>query len=501
MLACRWVGGVMAGFIVGNMGCGGQPPGNAPGVEEEIEVDVQALENCGSPGPDEVIIRRYSNQSGTCRKIGVGNYDYDSLVGWSLNDQISSVSVGSDVKVTLFEHPGFEGDSTSAVTSRALPEFNDIASSVKVQRRRGCGSPGPDQAVVWRYSDFGGECDVLDAGYYSIDRLKNLSVGDDRISAITLGSNMKATLYRDDFAGEQVTFSQTTTLSGASLNDEVSSLRVWHRRNCPAPKSYQVVVDTALLDLPPLFYVPCHTLEVGSYPLALVEPEIGNDNIERVRVGSGVRLWMFDSGGDAGAADFTGVTVQLPPGSNMVLPGSVPNTASSLTVEYDPPRAQSLNDLTASERAHLLALIQKFTTEAIIQEHRESHWHHPDHTLFTGHRGFLAKLENFLRQRGAQRFVPVPYWRPDAPIPSDFTWVKPSYDPLLNTEIATSMWSPDDVCQYTLDQLGARIWRWHSGVHIAVGGAMEDAEVSPSAAIFWPWHETVDTIFDWWLAC
>jgi hypothetical protein len=40
---------------------------------------------------------------------------------------------------------------------------------------------------------------------------------------------------------------------------------------------------------------------------------------------------------------------------------------------------------------------------------------------------------------------------------------------------------------------------WHNNVHVAVGGAMQNPNVSPCAAVFWPWHGFIDDIYQDWL--
>ena len=67
---------------------------------------------------------------------------------------------------------------------------------------------------------------------------------------------------------------------------------------------------------------------------------------------------------------------------------------------------------------------------------------------------------------------------------------------------------PGDICSFkSLDDLaidfGTVIQRtpgFHNLVHNTIGGTMQSMD-SPAAAIFWPWHGTVDEIFQNWLDC
>jgi hypothetical protein len=173
---------------------------------------------------------------------------------------------------------------------------------------------------------------------------------------------------------------------------------------------------------------------------------------------------------------------------------------------------RTLYDLSSAQRLQLSNLMRTYLTEAIITEHANGHdWHHAtSESFFYQHRGFITRAERFLVNNGGSLFVPMPMWNPATTIPSEFTWVKANADgsprPALtnlspNRPMPTGLASPA-VCSYATgsDLVGA-VNGWHGGVHITVGGTMANAEISPAAVIFWPWHAFVDNIYARWQDC
>jgi hypothetical protein len=58
------------------------------------------------------------------------------------------------------------------------------------------------------------------------------------------------------------------------------------------------------------------------------------------------------------------------------------------------------------------------------------------------------------------------------------------------------------ICSYaTGTDLVNAVNGWHGSVHTTVGGTMANADISPAAVIFWPWHAFVDNIYARWQDC
>ncbi len=104
----------------------------------QTNISVQPL----PPPPDGVILCTDANYTGNCLVLSVG--DYPSFPQLGINDQISSVMVGNQVKVILYLHASFDSNLPSIVfTSNdpnlgdnlidGKPSWNDHASAAKVQ--------------------------------------------------------------------------------------------------------------------------------------------------------------------------------------------------------------------------------------------------------------------------------------------------------------------------------------------------------------------------------
>lgn len=113
---------------------------NWGGVALPIDSDVTAgpvvtaRGNC-SPGPTQVALFVYANFGGACVVRGVGNYPDPNALGFP-NDALSSLRVGSDVRLRLCEHSGYDGvcqEFSGAVSGLAgTPVGDNTASSAQV---------------------------------------------------------------------------------------------------------------------------------------------------------------------------------------------------------------------------------------------------------------------------------------------------------------------------------------------------------------------------------
>ena len=87
-------------------------------------------------------------------------------------------------------------------------------------------NPLPYEVIVYRDSTFTGQCAVLVPGFYPY--AANFLVGNDAISAIKVGSDVRARMFKDPvFAGDWNTYAPGTVTGGlGGFNDKVSSIRV-----------------------------------------------------------------------------------------------------------------------------------------------------------------------------------------------------------------------------------------------------------------------------------
>jgi hypothetical protein len=65
-----------------------------------------------------------------------------------------------------------------------------------------CGFPGPDQVIIYQHTNRGDACQVLGLGGYPTS--SSFGLPNNSISAIDVGSNVRAVLYQDaHFSGRQ----------------------------------------------------------------------------------------------------------------------------------------------------------------------------------------------------------------------------------------------------------------------------------------------------------
>jgi Common central domain of tyrosinase len=174
--------------------------------------------------------------------------------------------------------------------------------------------------------------------------------------------------------------------------------------------------------------------------------------------------------------------------------------------------------------------------------------HHAGEHFFTCHRWYVELMESVIGADLPQGRLPA--WKPSNPIPAQFSVVGPpmaggdcetlgslatvnakgvlcefaftnTYVNLRGVSVSIkglenldprvpfpSKYLPKNICQFKsagelADDIGAGFQRtpgYHNLVHNAIGGTMRSMDAT-AAAIFWPWHATVDDIFQSWLDC
>ena len=194
---------------------------------------------CGgcSPGADQIALFVDANYSGQCVTKGIGSYSNPAALGLP-NDSISSIKVGSNVKATLCRDDNYSGtcesftDNDGDLTDSGIG--NDQVSSAKVESRGGACAPSADQIALFVDANYSGQCVIKGVGSYS--NPSAIALPNDSISSIKVGSNVKATLCRDDgYVGGCETFSSDDNdLTNNSIgNDQVSSAKVEPRGGLP----------------------------------------------------------------------------------------------------------------------------------------------------------------------------------------------------------------------------------------------------------------------------
>lgn len=144
---------------------------------------------------------------------------------------------------------------------------------------------------------------------------------------------------------------------------------------------------------------------------------------------------------------------------------------------------------------------------------------HKNEEFLSWHREYIAGLEQFLLDRGFPQFVPLPYWDPTEPIPSEFydefideyedgltTYTNPDgpagspfYLSPLDMTWVGRVSIDDDLCAdfQTADALGKRLVAdgIHSQVHWEMGGAMSSQSATAGTTAFWILHANLDRFY------
>lgn len=191
------------------------------------------------PGRDEVIIYRDPGFGGKCALLKPGFYPRGEnlLLG---TDQISSLKVGSGVRLRAFEHPTYGGKWVAyapGTRSAGIGDFNDKITSVRVEpgeRSQSCDDLRVGEIALYHHANFLGDCVVLPGtGSYSDNDAMGIST--DSVSSIRNRSKRK--LWGFLHPGFSVSAWMTKpftadpglpnpTSSSAGCNDTFSSLQM-----------------------------------------------------------------------------------------------------------------------------------------------------------------------------------------------------------------------------------------------------------------------------------
>ena len=208
-----------------------------PGVRKYCYTNGSSSGGSCSPTADQVALYVDANYSGSCVVNGIGDYPNPSSLGIA-NDSISSVKVGSNVKLTLCRDDNyggtcetFQGDDPN-LSDNSIG--NDQTSSAKVQSRSG----GSWAYQLFDLGDYNGD------KYESNQTITNLStVGwNDRAESIKINSGYEIiACEHSDFQGNcgratgPAQFSDINALA-QGLRNGLSSIKVCVG-SCPNPPS------------------------------------------------------------------------------------------------------------------------------------------------------------------------------------------------------------------------------------------------------------------------
>jgi hypothetical protein len=164
------------------------------------------------------------------------------------NDDLSSIRVPRGYVVTLFEHVNFRGRRirlTHSDNCFVNNGFNDIVSSIKVERIRRVDSYPPVRPVqpphppvhprrmptVYQHCGFRGYGVRLPLGWYNLRKLRRMGIRNDDLSSIRVPRGYVVTLYEHvNFRGRRIRLTHSDRcFVNNGFNDIVSSIKVERR--------------------------------------------------------------------------------------------------------------------------------------------------------------------------------------------------------------------------------------------------------------------------------
>lgn len=223
--------------------------------------------------------------SGTQKKLSIGKYDVDALgIG---NDELSSLEIPADLRVTLYDKERFKGKSlrlTERTGTAQLIEkgFNNATSSILVEEV-------PRVSVF--QGDFGEFAFRLLPGKYDGLYLDRLGLLDNEVSSVSVPPGMSVTLYEEDrFKGRALHLTQdasTDSLIRKKFNNVTSSIEVFEETT-EEPVALKATLYTDN------FTGSHRQLAPGSYDHA--DLGIGNNALSAITIPRGLLVTLYEHG-------------------------------------------------------------------------------------------------------------------------------------------------------------------------------------------------------------
>jgi hypothetical protein len=163
------------------------------------------------PSAHQITFFQHANYEGACVVRNIGRYANARAIGIG-NDKISSIKVGSGVRVKLCNDTNFRACNTYIENQASLGGKNDKTSSAIIEKISSKENalidcvPNDDQIAIFRDPEFRGDCAVLGIGSY--DESKHLRIGNDKLSSIQAGKNVRALVCEHSFRGDTSTKGQ-----------------------------------------------------------------------------------------------------------------------------------------------------------------------------------------------------------------------------------------------------------------------------------------------------
>ena len=199
-----------------------------------MKVELKPTTGC-NPRSNEIAVFEDEGFQGQCIIHNAGNYRGSVEIGLPDNF-ISSVKVGSLLRVVFYRNESFTGISGVYMASDEALYYDDIGNDTVTSMRvdlkakaQKC-KAGPTQVAFYKDEQYKGQCVVKDIGEYP-DALA-IGLDDDFITSFKVGSKVKVILYtQTGFAGDTAIYTKNiNNLYYEPIgNDTISSLKIVSR--------------------------------------------------------------------------------------------------------------------------------------------------------------------------------------------------------------------------------------------------------------------------------
>jgi hypothetical protein len=202
----------------------------APGGDR-LENAFTGYDSC-EPGPDEASVFSDANYQGSCVTFAIDPRTGRNAVHTFGANLISSIKLGADVNVIVFERAHFWPSSYrwTENISWVRGHDNNIAALLVVSKDQDCDASTEARAgeiLLFEEENFGGHCTAFDLDDGDVPYLGHAGFPNDLLSSFKVGPNTSVTFYVDpDFRGQQFQFGPGNHNSPAFANDAVTGFRI-----------------------------------------------------------------------------------------------------------------------------------------------------------------------------------------------------------------------------------------------------------------------------------
>ncbi len=246
-----------------------------------------------------VTIYEHINFMGRSQTLGVGRYRASELVFGDA--ELSAVKVPTGLRVIMYKDDYFKGFNLVLTSDAAYvgDDFNDVASSIIVEKVSQPLSFTKNQVVIYEHPNFKGKGQILEIDEYlemSKYDVFAMSIGNNTLSSIQIPEGLKVTLYESfGFQGKKLELTSDSKYIGDAFNDKTSSIIIEKLTQKPSvPPTTTATTATPTLSSNIFVGCPSGQEEVPADNAAFEQEVLRLTNAERAKKGLPALTWDKD---------------------------------------------------------------------------------------------------------------------------------------------------------------------------------------------------------------